>query len=635
MPSLEQLKINGPLPSPKGVALAIMEISRRDDATTAEIARVVQTDPALSGRLLQLVNAAANKVTHGQRPIASVPEAVLCLGLGVVRNLALGFSLVDQYQDGLCQGFDYPRFWSHSLFMAVASRELASHSQTGSADELFVCGLMAHIGCLALAMAYPVEYAELLAGQGGCKVEVERQVLGIDHNQCTAAMLADFGLPKALSEPVFFHETPGESGFSEGSRPYQIVHLLYLAKRMADLGLAQEPERPESISELMLLGGKVGLDAVEFGDLFDRVVVKWHEWGQLLKVTAQALPAFVEMSKAPAPKPEDTSLEPALRVLLIEDEASSRLMMQEVLGMMLGHQLHAARNGEEGLTMALEVMPQVVVTDWMMPVMDGLEFCRALRATEWGQSMYVIMLTGVDSEEEIVRAFEAGVDDYVTKPINLRSLRARMRAALHYVKLLEAWERDRARLKQFAAELAISNRKLEHTAMTDLLTGLPNRRAGMGALNQAWSAAARSGQPLSVMVIDIDWFKRVNDQYGHAVGDKVLEEMAKAFRNVARKGDFICRMGGEEFLVVCQNADLKSSVSAAERLRRSVRAQRIKIGNVEIEISVSVGVATREAEMTDVEQMVIAADKALYAAKGAGRNRTCLLNQGKVLCGNS
>jgi two-component system cell cycle response regulator len=102
--------------------------------------------------------------------------------------------------------------------------------------------------------------------------------------------------------------------------------------------------------------------------------------------------------------------------------------------------------------------------------------------------MYVIMLTGEETEEKIIEAFEAGVDDYVVKPVNGRALSARMRAALHYVKLLEAWENDRAQLKEFAAELAISNRRLEHAAMTDVLTGLPNRRAGMAALSRFWNA---------------------------------------------------------------------------------------------------------------------------------------------------
>jgi diguanylate cyclase (GGDEF)-like protein len=246
--------------------------------------------------------------------------------------------------------------------------------------------------------------------------------------------------------------------------------------------------------------------------------------------------------------------------------------------------------------------------------------------------MYVIMLTGEDTEEKIIAAFEAGVDDYVVKPVNGRALGARLRAALHYVKLLEAWEGDRAQLKEFATELAISNRRLEHAAMTDVLTGLPNRRAGMAALSRFWSASQRTTQPVAALMIDVDRFKSINDQHGHAVGDQVLQEVARAIQNSARKDDIVSRIGGEEFLLVCHNADARVALLAAERLRRMVKALRIIIAGVEIQITVSIGVASREAGMASEENMLLAADKALYAAKNNGRDRVCLCVQGRTHC---
>ena len=152
MTKVDHLRISGQLPSPKGVALAIMEITRRDDATLDELARAVQSDPALASRLLRLANAAARA---SGRPVASVNEAVLRLGMATVRQLAIGFSLVDQYRDGACAAFDYPGFWSHSLFMAVASQELGRMVRVGSPEDLFACGLLAQIGRLALITAYP------------------------------------------------------------------------------------------------------------------------------------------------------------------------------------------------------------------------------------------------------------------------------------------------------------------------------------------------------------------------------------------------------------------------------------------------------------------------------------------------
>jgi len=626
---MEELEAGVRLPTPKGVALAIMEVCRREDATIAEIAKLVMTDPALSARLLQLANSAA----HSRRPVASVPDAVMRLGLSTARMLAMGFSLVDQYPSGPCQGFDYPGFWSHSLLMAVACQQLGGLTRDGSPDELFACGLLARIGCLALATVYPIEYAGLLAQQEGTSLlERERERLHVDHNELTAVILADCGIPLSLAEPACHHEAPGISSFSEGSRPYELAHLFYHAKCLADLGLTPEKERYSKIPELMLLGGKIGLDVDTLGTLVDEIFLRWRGWGELLKVPTHTLPSFAKLALAPAPKSDGEDILSGLRILLVEDDATSRITMEAILARLLGYPVHSAANGQEALAMALEVMPQIVVTDWLMPVMDGIGFCRALRATDWGQSMYVIMLTSMDEENAIIEAFEAGVDDYVTKPVNIPALRARMRAALRYVKLLGAWERDRAQLKQFAAELAISNRKFEHAALTDLLTGLPNRRAGLHALSQEWSGANRSGQPLSAVMIDVDHFKSINDNYGHAIGDVILKEAAKAIQNMARKDDSVCRLGGEEFLIVCHNTDLKSAYNMAERLRKKVGSTNIRVGDADIRITVSIGVACKEFGMVDAETMVNAADRALYEAKHEGRNRTCLVRHGRVIC---
>jgi diguanylate cyclase (GGDEF)-like protein len=401
---------------------------------------------------------------------------------------------------------------------------------------------------------------------------------------------------------------------------------------VADLGVAPDIDRDAIILELMLLGGKIGLNAEAHGALIDQMLACWRDWGEVLKVPVNTLPTFDNMVAMPAPPDGNGFLATSVRVLVVEDDPSSQLLAVRTLASLFGKNVHAASNGQEALALALEVTPQIVVTDWHMPVMDGLEFCRALRATEWGQSIYVIMLTGTDEDQEIIDAFDAGVDDYVTKPLNVRALRARLRAALHYVKLLESWERDRAQLRQFAAELALSNRRLEHLALTDLLTGLPNRRAGMNALAEAWSAANRGGQDVTVMTIDIDRFKSVNDTYGHAIGDSVLIEVAAVIRNTARKEDSICRFGGEEFLIVCRHTDLKSSLQAAERLRVAVKSLNIKTSAGVIQTSVSIGVAIKEPSMTDVDALVKSSDMALYSAKHGGRDRTCVYTGGKVHC---
>jgi diguanylate cyclase (GGDEF)-like protein len=628
MKQFEKLKADNLLPSPKGVALAIMQVCQRDDATTQDVAKIVQADPALSGRLIKQ----ANSALRAGRPVASVSDAIKHLGIASVRQLALSFSLVDEHLAGPCKAFDYPRFWSHSLLMALSMQELGKQERAGSSDDLFTCGLFCRIGYLALASAYPVAYAELLqsTAAGPPSIERERERLETDHLAMTTALLADWGIPKALAEPIAHHEDPDAAGFSPGSRAHTLVQLLYMAKRLADLGMAEDSERNSITTDLMLWGGKIGIDPEAIGALVDSIMQQWQEWGDLLKVPVSIIPPFAKMDCAPTPSKESNAN--AMRVLLVEDNAPFRLLLEKLLRTQCGHIVYSATNGREALAMALEVMPQVVITDWIMPEMDGLELCKALRAAEWAKDIYLLMLTSVESEDELIKAYEAGIDEYVTKPINVRALQARLRAAWRYVKLHSEWERDRAQLKQFAAELAIANRKLEHAAHTDPLTGLFNRRAAMTLLAQAWSAATRSKVSLVVMAIDIDHFKSINDQHGHAAGDTALKEVAKTLRANLRNEDSLYRIGGEEFLVVCQNTDMKASLHSAERLRKAVQALEIEVGQTLIKTAICIGVAQKEAAMKDVDALVNMADKALYAAKHAGRNRTCLFTQGKVQC---
>ncbi|MBY0483608.1 diguanylate cyclase [Nitrosomonas sp.] len=629
---IDQLKIGTLLPSPKGVALALLEACQREDVTINEITKLIQTDPALSGRLIQRANATNQR----SRAISSVFEAVPHVGLTVVKQLAMGFSLIDQYQKGTCKGFDYQEFWSHSLLMAIAMQELGKTTRVSAPDELFACGLMMRIGCLALATIYPDKYTELIAKQspGITLNELEQQYLQTDHNELTAAMLINFGVPRIFVEPIYYHETPTESGFSEGSRPYQIVHLLYLAKQIADFGLAEESERNQRISELILFGGRIGLDTETFGAFIDQIMQAWHAWGKILKLPGvELLPPFDKMMNATAPRTENATDAASLRILLVEDDPTSLILAKELLSKVLGHTVFTASDGQQALALAMDILPHIVVTDWMMPVMNGLELTRSLRATEWGQNLYIIMLTGIEDEEEVIKAFDAGVDDYVTKPINIRAFRARLRAAWHYRKLQDSWDHDREQLKRFAAELAVTNRRLEYFALTDMLTELPNRRSGMETLAEVWSVANRSNQSMAVMLLDIDHFKVVNDTHGHAIGDKVLKQVAASIRKIARKGDTFCRMGGEEFLVVCQpgNIELKSLVQFAERLRQHINTQQIVIDELHIKISISIGIALKEAGMQSEDQLVNAADKALYAAKNAGRNRVFLAINNKLI----
>jgi diguanylate cyclase (GGDEF)-like protein len=239
--------------------------------------------------------------------------------------------------------------------------------------------------------------------------------------------------------------------------------------------------------------------------------------------------------------------------------------------------------------------------------------------------MHILLMGDEYGEDQLMRAYEASADGYTPSSISAQGLRIRLFAAQRLLQLQNSWEKDRAQLRQIAAELAVANRRLATAALTDSLTGLSNRRSAMDQLQQIWSATTRSGMPLSLIILDIDHFKQINDTYGHAVGDIVLRETAEILRTSARRGDSISRIGGEEFLVICPNTDIKAAMQAAERLRIALESNPITIGRDEktLTITASFGVATKQSSTADVDALVNTADFALYAAKQEGRNRSC------------
>ncbi|MCL5059945.1 MAG: diguanylate cyclase [Candidatus Thermoplasmatota archaeon] len=622
MTQVEQLKLSGQLPTPRGVALAILELTQRENATLSEIARVVQTDPALSGRLIKL----ANTASHISRPVVSVQEAVVRQGMAAVRHLALGFSLVDQFRDGACQAFDYQGYWSHSLLMALSTQALGMRVHVAAPDELFVCGLLAQVGKLALATVYPDEYAEVLTAQRADPAQPiiahERQHLEIDHIELGIVMLSDWGMPRVFTGPLAFYEDPEHPCYPHDSRSNSLMLMLRLSHRLADLGLANADVRPQLLKEWRTLAVELDIPPDAAGAFIDEVIDRWREWAELLRVPATALPSFAEIRHGHHEEDEDAAeTDTPLRIVVADGNAINRRNTMALLVEDSEHTVYPAENGNAALALAMEVLPHVIIAHCDLPLLDGLELCQALRTTDKGRRMHILLTASGHGEDQLTRAYEAGADGYVPIAIGAQALRTRLLAAQRLIKLQIAWEKDRAQLRQIAAELAVANRRLANAALTDQLTGLPNRRSAMDQLEQAWSAASRSGLPLSVMVIDIDHFKHINDTYGHAAGDRVLREAAAILRASARREDSVCRIGGEEFLVICPNTDLKSAMQSAERLRANLSAKRIAIGQAARTLTISIGVATREPGTADIDALVSMADQALYVAKDSGRNQ--------------
>lgn len=650
--AFDELKTTGKLPSPSGVALQIIELTRRDDVALAELAHAVQADPALSGRLIKFANSA---MAGPRRPVAAVSEAIRLLGIATVRQLALGFSILGHHRGGACKAFDYQQFWSCSLASAIAANALCLRTRTAAADEAFTCGLLARIGSLALATLHPEEFGALLEANGQlsgpARVAVEREKFRTDHNELCAALLEDWMLPRIFVNTVFHQEQPELGTWPEGSRESMLCNILHLSVRVGDYCAATDSGRAAMVADLIFDAARVGLDADALALLTDQVVVEWREWGRILEVKTSDLPAFANLAQAAAeaqkkgvpvlpalpPAKVDSGsaaitdklasrgrLEP-LRVLVVDDDPSVLVVLQHLLGSQ-GHAVIVARDGREALKQAMVERPQMIVCDWIMPEMDGLTLCRALRETDEGRQMYFLLLTGLEKEANLVEAFEAGVDDFVTKPFSPKVLLARLRAGHRVIRLQEEALRDSQSLRRFAAELAVANRRLRQAALTDPLTGLPNRRYAMERLEQEWTASNRNQRALSVMMVDVDRFKAVNDTYGHDMGDQTLRHIALTLRKSARGDDVVCRLGGEEFLVICPDTGVAAAMRLAERARAAVAGAPAMLGAIQYSITVSIGVAERDPVMVKFDELLKLADQVLYHSKHLGGNQVHAAN---------
>lgn len=648
--TFEELRLSGDLPSPSGVGMKILELTQGEDFSTEEIGQTIMADSALTGRLLKLANSAqAGALEH----IASVEEATVRLGISTVRNVALGLSLISSNRSGQCENFEYDMYWSHSIARAVAAQVLSRELRIGKATEAYICALLSEIGYLALASVYPEEYSEVYShrqsGDTSTLVALERQHFQIDHREIGALMLMEWGLPETFGEAVREYEDD-RTRADKSSALTTMTHLLDAAHLFADVFSADDATSAEEWRRLSTefdnLQARSGLEREEFISMANAIGAEWQEWGSTLDVPTQKLPDCANLAaRAEAAKSKPTAkpvapIEPAtetplveepetgMRILAVDDDPMTLRLLERMLTK-AGHHVTTATGGTDALRLALQVNPQIVLSDWMMPDMDGLELCKALRRIEHGRNMYFLLFSGRDDEKRIVEAFDCGIDDFVPKPFNERLLVARLKGGQRIVRLQEQVEDHRKRVRSQAAELGMMNRKLRAVALTDVLTQLPNRRYAMKRLEQQWAASLRGDRPLSVIMLDIDHFKLVNDNHGHDVGDIVLKETARAMKGATRDEEEPCRLGGEEFLVICGNTSKSQAAAAAERMRAALERNIIKDGGFNRAVTVSLGVAEFSPSMDSIDALLKAADLAVYDAKEGGRNRVCIFDSAK------
>ncbi|SHG69954.1 two-component system, chemotaxis family, response regulator CheY [Thermosyntropha lipolytica DSM 11003] len=291
------------------------------------------------------------------------------------------------------------------------------------------------------------------------------------------------------------------------------------------------------------------------------------------------------------------------KVLIADDDAVSRRLLEGTLKAW-GYEVITAANGQEAMEiLSLPERPSLAIIDWVMPGMYGTEVCRRVRDNNSPGYVYIILLTARGGREDIVKGLESGADDYMIKPFYPEELKYRLKIGERIIKL----EQDILKL-----------------ARTDYLTGVLNRRAFMERLAEEIARMKREGKPLGIIIADIDFFKRVNDRYGHQAGDMVLKDFARSLKKACREYDLVGRYGGEEFIICLPGCDRENTFKTAERMRKVVELTPSYIEDIkkDIFITASFGVTSLEpGEEKRVDDLIKEADEALYKAKRTGRNR--------------
>jgi two-component system, cell cycle response regulator len=321
-----------------------------------------------------------------------------------------------------------------------------------------------------------------------------------------------------------------------------------------------------------------------------------------MTVTHAAPPEIAAANRAP------------MKLLLAEDEPLQQKVLERVLSL-AGYEVHTAVDGDDAFARLMKEPFQILVTDWDMPGMDGATLCRRLRESPLDRYLYIIMLTGHSTTSDLVTGLNAGADDYLRKPPEVAELLARVNAGRRIVEL----ERS----------LSAANEKIQQLSITDSLLETFNRRHLDEKLPQEIARAVRYGHPLSVVMADIDHFKAVNDQHGHAAGDEVLRSFAKRLQSSLRQSiDWVARYGGEEFVLVLPEASLEAAAWVAEKVRSECAATAMRTSLITCGITASFGVATLPSGLGDLhgcaDALLRAADAALYRSKQTGRNRVTL-----------
>jgi len=303
-------------------------------------------------------------------------------------------------------------------------------------------------------------------------------------------------------------------------------------------------------------------------------------------------------------------------ILVVDDSLTSRRALATALQ---GNEydLSLASSGREGLSMAMKLRPDVILLDVMMPDLSGYDVCRQIRYTPSLSDVPILMVTSLTEREERLKGIASGADDFISKPFDALELNTRIRTIIRldrYRKLREQ-NRQLRMMKRDIVDLRNKKAYLQKLAMVDDLTGLQNHRSLTQKGRNEFKRAKRYGIPLSVLMIDVDKFKNINDTLGHGVGSSVLKNLAMEMKNNLREMDIAGRFGGDEFFIILPHTSLNSAQTLAERLRSLIASKVFRIKGSDVHVTISIGVSTLSDTMKNFNDLMEAADVALYKAK--------------------
>ncbi len=313
------------------------------------------------------------------------------------------------------------------------------------------------------------------------------------------------------------------------------------------------------------------------------------------------------MKNESLPKIELQNFEPESFLILVVDDIPTNLQL--VMGILeqVGYATSFATSGKQALERLETIQPDLILLDLMMPEMSGIEVCEILKANPKYSDIPIIFLTASNERDHLIQAFDKGARDFITKPFHSSEMLVRVKTHLE--------------LKRTQDELKKAYAALEELVITDPLTGVANRRAILSFGNTEFERAKRYQSYFSLLMIDLDYFKKINDTYGHATGDIYLKLVAEKLNNALRKVDCFGRFGGEEFIAILPETNLSEAIEIAERLRFTINNLASYLENFSCVLSVSIGVSVSCSTDKTIEDILSRADHALYEAKKSGRNR--------------